>query len=461
MKKKFNPLAFTALTRRIRHKLSPLAMAMALITPSAWAAPGLTDIFEMAAAHDAKLAQARATYQASQHAKETAHSFLLPQVNASANYVKNESSVSTAAVTSRTLAIELTQSLYRRETWTRYDQADFQLKKAQYDLKLAEQDTIVRVADAYFKVLLAQEDLGLAQARTEADKTQWERANASAEVGLASKTDVLQAKSTYDLSKSQLILAQNNLDVAYEELVKLTGRSVESLKLVRLDVKLPDQSLDIAEWEQLALEHNLQVQQVAEMANIAAKEVEAQKAGHWVSVDFKAQYSNLAYTDYKALFPGQYDNRNNLSVGIYASIPLYSGGGTTARVAEARSNYKAATAGLRDAKESARINARIQVRNVLRGMELVEANRAAVLSNDAFLEAAEEGYKVGLKNLLEVLTARTNRFQARRNLAESLHNVVLSRLRLEAAAGQLTAESLSNFDAVLSDPTQATHMSSL
>lgn len=455
MKKKFNPSALTALTRRIRLKLSPLAMAMALVTPTAWAAPGLTDIFEMAAAHDAKLAQARATYEASQQAKQIARSPLMPQINASANYVQNDSSVSTASVTSRTLAIELTQSLYRRDNWTRYDQAEFQLKKAQYDLKLAEQDMIVRVADAYFKVLLAQEDMGLAQAKTEADKTQWERANASAEVGLASKTDVLQAKSTYDLSKSQLILAQNNLDVAFEELVKLTGRSVEALKTIRLNVNLPDQSLDLSKWEQMALDHNLQVLQVAEMANIAAKEVETQKAGHWVSVDFKAQYSNLAYTDFNALFPGQYDDRNNLSVGIYASVPLYSGGGTSARVAEARSNYKAATAGLRDAKETARINARIQARNVLRGMELVEANRAAVISNDAFLEAAEEGYKVGLKNLLEVLTARTNRFQARRNLAESLHNVVLSRLRLEAAAGQLTAESLSNFDAVLSDPSDS------
>jgi len=85
-------------------------------------------------------------------------------------------------------------------------------------------------------------------------------------------------------------------------------------------------------------------------------------------------------------------------------------------------------------------------------MELVEANRAAVISNDAFLEAAEEGYKVGLKNLLEVLTARTNRFQARRNLAESLHNVVLSRLRLEAAVGQLNGDSLSEFERVLSNP---------
>ena len=452
MKKKFNPI-FPI--KSVFLKLPTLAMAMVLASPTVFAAPGLTDIYQMAAAHDAKLAQAKATYEANQQAKKIARSPLLPQINATANYVQNNSSVASGDVTTQTLAVELTQSLYRRDNWTRYDQADFQLKKAHFDLKLAEQDMIVRVADAYFKVLLAQEDMSLAQAKTEADKTQWERANASAEVGLASKTDVLQAKSTYDLSQSQLILAQNNLDVAYEELVKLTGRSVDALKTIRLNKTLPKQTLDMAEWEQLALDHNLQVQQVSQQTQIAAKEIETQKSGHWVSVDFKAQYSNLAYTDFNASYPGQYDDRNNFSMGIYASMPLYSGGGTSAKVAEARSNYKAATAGLRDAKESARINARIQVRNVLRGMELVQANRAAVKSNDAFLEAAEEGYKVGLKNLLEVLTARTNRFQARRNLAESLHNVVLSRLKLEAAVGQLNAQSLDEFDQLLSDPTNA------
>lgn len=452
MKKKFNPL-FPIKSASL--KLPTLVMAMVLASPTVFAAPGLTDIYQMAAAHDAKLAQAKATYEANQQAKKIARSPLLPQINATANYVKNDSSVASGDITTRTLAVELSQSLYRRDNWTRYDQADFQLKKAHFDLKLAEQDMIVRVADSYFKVLLAQEDMGLAQAKTKADKTQWERANASAEVGLASKTDVLQAKSTYDLSKSQLILAQNNLDVAYEELVKLTGRSVDALKTIRLNKTLPQQTLDMAEWEQLALDHNLQVQQVSQQTQIAAKEIETQKSGHWVSVDFKAQYSNLAYTDFNAIFPGQYDDRNNFSMGIYASVPLYSGGGTSAKVAQARSNYKAATAGLRDAKESARINARIQVRNVLRGMELVQANRAAVKSNDAFLEAAEEGYKVGLKNLLEVLTARTNRFQARRNLAESLHNVVLSRLKLEAAVGQLNAQSLVEFDQLLSDPTSS------
>lgn len=432
--------------------LKPIAAAMFVVSTSAWSASGLLDVYQMAVTHDAQLAQARATYEANQELVNIAKSPLLPQIAATGSFSKNDSSVNAFDVTTREVGVGLTQSLYQHDSWARYEQAKYQLKKAEYQIQFAEQDIIVRVADAYFKVLLAQEDLKLSQAKEEADKTQWERANASAEVGLASKTDVLQAKSSYDLSKSQSITAENNLDVAYEELMKLTGQPVHELKIIRLNVNLPQPKLKMSEWEQKAEEQNLEVLQVVENANSAMEEVEVQKSGHWISVDLKAQYADTAYSDV-GVSSTSYNDRSNLAVGIYATVPLYTGGGTSSRVSEARANYKAANIGVRDAKESARLNARIQVRNVERGMELVIANKAAVQSNDAFLEAAEEGYKVGLKNLLEVLTARTNMFQARRNLAESLHNVVLSRLKLEATTGSLTSQKLSAYDEVLSNPT--------
>lgn len=436
--------------------LSVSISAALLVTASpAWSAVGLLDVYRMASSHDAKLSQARAEFKANQELVSIARSPLLPQVSASASYAKNDSSFDSGDVDNRNMALNVQQALYHHDSWAKYSQAKYNLKKAEYTMKSAEQDVIVRVADAYFKVLLAQEDVKLAKAKEKADKTQWDRAEASAEVGLASRTDVLQAKSSYDLSKSDRISSENNLDVAYEELMKLTGTPVHSLKEIALNVKLPKPKLNIGKSETEAQQNNLTVLQTEEQVNAASKEVDVQKAGHWLSVDLKASYSDTAYYNYKqnAYSSLRYNDSNDLNVGVYASLPLYSGGGTSSRVAQARASYQAATAGLRDAQETARLNARIQVRNVERGIELVEANRAAVKSNDAFLEAAEEGYKVGLKDLLEVLTARTNKFQARRNLASSLHNVVLSRLKLDAAVGDLSVDKLQAFDALLSDPT--------
>lgn len=436
--------------------LTPVAASVLAISGNVWAASGLLDVYQLAVNHDAQLAQARAEYQANQEVVNTARAPLLPQVSADGSYARNDSSRNPNDVDTRDLSLNVNQSLYKHDNWARFSQAKYNLKQSEYAIKSAEQDLIVRVADAYFKVLLSQEDLKLAKSKEEADKTQWDRARASAEVGLASKTDVLQAKSSYDLSKSDRISAANNLDVSYEELMKLTGVSVRDLKVIALNVKLPPQNLNINEYEMQAQQTNLEVLQATESANAASEEIDVQKSGQfWPDVNLKASYSDTAYSNFQnsATSALSYQDRNDLTVGVYASIPLYSGGGVSSQVASARAQYKAATIATRDAKETARLNARVEVRNVQSGFELIDANRAAVQSNDAFLEAAEEGYKVGLKDLLEVLTARTNKFQARRNLASSLHNVVLSRLKLEAAVGQLDAEKLEKFETVLSDPT--------
>lgn len=431
------------------------AITLVAASPVTWGAAGLLDVYQLAVSHDAQLAQARAEYQANKQVVDTAKAPLLPQVSADGSYTRNDSSVDTYDVDTRDLSLNLSQSLYKHDNWARYEQAKYNLKQAEYTIKAAQQDLIVRVADAYFKVLLAQEDLKLAIAKQESDKTQWDRAKASADVGLASRTDVLQARSSYDLSKSDRISAENNLDVAYEELTKLTGVPVKDLKEIALNSHLPPQNLDMTAYERQAQDSNLTVLQSEQAANAASQEVEVQKSGHWVNVEVRASYSDKEYSNYQTSAATRafgYTDRNDLSVGVYATLPLYSGGGVSSQVAAARAKYKAATIATRDAKETARLNARIQVRNVQSGFKLIDANRAAVKSNDAFLEAAQEGYKVGLRDLLEVLTARTNKFQARRNLASSLHNVVLSRLKLEAAIGQLNADKLRTFDAVLTDP---------
>ncbi|MGC9385310.1 MAG: TolC family outer membrane protein [Hydrogenovibrio sp.] len=454
MKKSVRSNALNAPTRPQARFLKPLAAAMLVVSGQAWSAPGLVDIYQMAVLHDARLAEARAVYEANQQVVDIAKSPLLPQISVDGGLTKRDSDQKANDVTTGELGVSLDQSLYNHANWSNYTQANYELKQAEYQIKFAEQDLIVRVADAYFKVVLAEQDLTLAVANEEADKTQWERAKASAEVGLSSRTDVLQAKSSYDLSTSNRISAQNEVDKSYDELMKLTGKPVNELKVIALNTQLPDIKLDMTDWETRAEGDNLEVLQQQESTKVASEEIEVQKSGYWPQFNLQAGYRNYNYMDTPSGYSSQYQDRNDLTVGVYASLPLYSGGSTTSLVSQARANYKAATEGLRNARETARLDARVQVRNVQRGLELVTANRAAVQSNDAFLEAAEEGYKVGLKSLLEVLTARTNMFQARRNLAESLHNVVLSRLKLEAVAGSLTPEKLQGYDEILTNPSQ-------
>ena len=420
------------------------------VSANATASTGLTDIYQMAVNHDAQLAQQRAEYQASKESVKSVKASLLPEISADGSYFINQTDLAADSgdVTSTDLSITLNQPLYNKAIWSRFEQAKYVTDQAKSSLQNAEQDLILRVANAYFKVLLAQEDVRLSNAQEKADKLQWDRAQASAEVGLGSRSDVLQAKSSFDLTKSQRISNQNNLDVAFEELMKLTGKPVMSLDSLQADAKLPSETFDMEKWAQLSADNNLLVKQVEAQFKTATEEVAAQKAGHWPVVGLQAKITDTRYSSYDS---SQYDNLGNTGsrIGINVSVPLYAGGGTTAKVSEARFNQTSAQQALRDSREQARLNARIQVRSVERGESLVAALREAVKSNSSFLEAAEEGYKVGLKNLLEVLTARSNLYNAQRNLMEAMHNQVLNRLNLEATVGDLTAEDLMQYDTLM------------
>lgn len=407
----------------------------------------LVEVYQMAQQQDAKMAQALAKYESDKQIKDLVKAALLPKVALQGSLSKTDSSLDSSDSQSSNVSLVLNQTLYQHDAWARYDQADYQLQTADYSLQSAEQDLILRVAETYFKVLLAEEDVTLAKAQEAANKTQWDRAKASAEVGLASRTDVLQAKSTYDISISDRINAEFSLDVALEEMTKLTGKSINSVKSLSLSLDVPKDTRSINDWEQQAQDGNLSVLSQSQQAFIASEEIEVSKAGYWPNVNLQASYGKTEYMESNNPFA---DDRTDLTITLSASVDLYSGGATTTQVSQARENYKAATQGLRDAKEEARLSARVLARNVEKGYKLVSALRAAVQSSEAFLEAAEEGHKVGLKSLLEVLSARTNEFKAKRDLASALQSLLLSKLQLEAAVGDLNMEDIQQFNSLLS-----------
>lgn len=410
------------------------------------AQPGLVEVYQMAAEHDAKLAKAEAEYQADIQIKNQARALLLPTISAKGSVTRHENSISQNSGTDQILSLNLKQPLFNKEAFSRYKQAESQISSAELKFKSAQQDLILRVSQAYFDVLLNQQEVDLALAKEDADKLQFEKAQASFEVGLANRTDVLQAKSSYDLAISTRINAENNLDQSYENLSKLTGQNIYKIKRLLLTTKLDSQALNKQEIEELAQANNLQVLQTQQQEEIAKQEIDAAKAGHWFDVNLTANYSDNRFSSYKN--SSRIDNRDT-SIGLELSVPLYQGGATSAKVSEARFKHQAAHLGLRDAKEQARIDSRIQAQNLERGISLINALREAVKSSEAFLEAAEEGYKVGLRNMLDVVTARSNLFDAQNNLADALHRQLLTQLQLQATLGNLNLQQLQDIDRLL------------
>ena len=88
---------------------------------------------------------------------------------------------------------------------------------------VANQSLIIRVAQAYFDTLTAQDTLVSVQASKKAASQQLAAANRNFEVGNTTITDSREAQAQFDLITAEEITAANNLELAKLALSQLTG----------------------------------------------------------------------------------------------------------------------------------------------------------------------------------------------------------------------------------------------
>lgn len=412
---------------------------------------GLTDAYKKALQHDPVLSQAKASFESAQYTPQLAKSTFMPQVSINGQYQLGNSSLFIGDVDTQSWSVNVSQSIYNQANQHRIKQAEFVVNQSDLAWMAAKQDLILRVANSYFKTLLAQADLSLSLAQESSRKTELERVKTSNEVGLASLTDVLQAQSSYDLSQSQSISNRNALHIAKEELATLIGEKAVQLKDIKENTAEQFHTIDLTSLENGLVNENLNIRQLEQALEVAKQEVEIQRTEDWVTVNLKASYIDNRFDDVSPGLEVMYGNRQDTTIGAYIDIPLYSGGRDSAQEAQALQDKKKLEQQLREAKQQVALNSRIQARNIENGIAQIKALSKAVKSNQAYLDAAQDSYKVGLADLLDVLTAETNTFSAKRNLTAAVYSLILAQLQLDALRNNLDETKLLKYESLLLD----------
>ena len=435
-------------------KLLVTAIVLALGSQPALA-EDLLQVYALAQKNDPQLAAARASRDATFEARPLAKSQLLPSVSASADGTWQDQRIfgsdslsqlsNSGQYSSLGAGVNVVQPLYRRDRLKRLDQADSQVAKAEADYVSAEQALALRVAQAYFDVLGAQDNLGFAQSERTAIERQLDQAKQRFEVGLIAITGVHEAQARFDQSRADEIVAQNDLDDAWEALREIAGpdavTQLAHLKpLVPLDPPAP---AEIDEWSQTALQNNPAVQSAMEAAEAARKEIEVQRSGNYPTVDLVGGYQ-LARSD-----ASRSVDANTASIGIQLAMPLYTGGGVAAATRQAQYNFEAAQETLDQQRRAVDKEVRNAYRGVTASIEGVKALEASMVSAQSALDATMAGFDVGTRTMVDVLNAQRDLYGAKRNHARARYLYVLNLLTLEQAAGTLDVEDLQRVNAWL------------
>jgi outer membrane protein len=426
-------------------------------------AADLVEVFREAKANDAPYASARAALEAGKERVPQGRALILPTVNATGNSTSSDNQV-TSTVPGPTAGIPvardfrtnawtvtLTQPLYRWQNWIQYEQSEFQAAQSEAQFRQATQDLIVRVAQAYFDVLAAENSLAFIQAQKTAISEQLAQARRNFEVGTATITDTNEAQARFDLSVASEIAAQNDLEIRKRAVQQIIGRFPDNLATLRSNFALtPPQPNRMEDWVDAAQKQAYPVKIQEAAAEIADREVRRNRAAHLPTVDVVATYGNNLSTGSATSATGGGSDLRSATLGLQVVLPLYAGGAINSRVREAIANSERARADLENSRRLAALAARQSFLGVTNGMAQVRALEQAVTSSETALASNRLGYEVGVRINIDVLNSQQQLFSTRRDLSRARYDTIVNGLRLKAAAGTLTESDLEAVNGLLS-----------
>lgn len=444
-----------------RLALSGIALACGMALHGIANAQNLLELVEATTNYDAKWQEALAEREAAARRSDQARAQLLPSVGVAAELSRAQTRVNPSETrftgSSRTASLVASQPLYTPGNRIAYDQSQLAITQMDAALNATAQDLIIRVAQAYFATLVAQDTVTVVQALKKAVEQQLAFAERKFDIGNTSITDVREAQAQYDLVKAQEISAINDLQVKQLQLRQVTGQVVTAPSPLALPVDLPEiEPSNVQDWVERAQVAQPTIQQALLALDISQLETQRAKTGHLPTVNLTARLSHNNAPDGSLNAPGFGTRTNEGSVGIELNMPLFAGFSVQNRVKETLSLEEKVRAQLAQTQRDTVQNTQTAFFNLQSELSKVKALEAAEASSLSSLQANELGYQVGVRINIDVLNAQTQLYTTRRDLAQARYNVLLGTLLLEQAAGTLNLDSVRRVNAYLAlntDPT--------
>jgi outer membrane protein len=420
-----------------------LTLFFSLLKPCS--ATDLVDIYQAALKNDTVYQAAVSTRLSTREAIPQSVAALLPSINGQANLTSNYQNITQAAsenqlgvsqFPARGYNISLSQPLLNVGDWLTVKQAGNTGKQADATLGAAAQSLIYRVANAYFQVLLAQDNLHLAQAEKAANAKQLEQAQERVRVGLDAITTVYEAKAAYDKSIAAEITAQNALRNSQENIRQITGQTYATLNPFKQVLPLlSPQPANVEQWITTATTYNLNLMASRYAMEAARDNIKVKASGHLPTLNLVGSYGrddNLNGTT----------NQSNAVIGLQLNVPLFSGGAVSSHTRQAEYDFQTASANLDNLYRQVMVTTRQKYNDVLADISKIKAERQAIKSAQLSLNSTQESFSAGTRTIVDVLIAQQNLYDAKRNAASDQYTYLLDSLLLKQEAGTLKPEDL-------------------
>ncbi len=414
----------------------------------AWAAGparlDLAEAWQAALEHDPTLRAAAAAADSGRELLPQAEAQLLPQVAFSYNRSANElSSTSPNLVGQRissersymssTALLSVRQPVIQPAQWAAVRQARAQGADAESQFANARQQLAARLAEAYFALLLAGDQIALVEAQRVAHSTQLDAARKALAAGSGTRTDIDEAQARLDMDVAQALEARQQAMLARRQLGQLVGvefAQVAPLDLGRLAAQ-PPQVGELDDWLQLAEQNSAELRSLQARLEAATEEVAKARARHLPTLDAIAQYNRSDSETISRIDA----TSNTASIGVQLNVPIYSGGGVQSALRQAVAERTKAAENLAALRADLGLRLHREYRGLSEGLLRTRALEQAVRSAEQMVSSSQRSFQAGARTTIDVLNAQQQLAAASRDLSQARYIALLSQVRLQALAG--------------------------
>ncbi len=442
--------------RLCRCTITAFAMIVAGQTSLVHAAD-LLEAYRLAQASDPTFASARYTLDSVREKIPQARANLLPSASVTGNDGNTRANTQFTGIDpvdrsmrAWTWNLQLKQPLLRIDTVYAYRESKYLVEQAEAQYEQAQQDLLLRVAKAYFGVNVAQDAIAAADAQVAALDEQLAQVTQGFRLGTHSVTDMDDTKSRLGTARSQRVAAQNDLETAQADLEKVTGKTLNQLKMLQATVTLPPPNpMDRRAWMEQARTNQPLVRAQRAALEAARQEINKNRAEHLPTLDMVANYGDN-YASHSLTTPNDFSTRaRQAELGVQLTVPLYSGGSVNSKVSEAFANMYKTEADMEAASRQASTDAQQAFAGAANGLAQIDALNVAVESGQSAVKGNRIGYKLGIRINIDVLNAEQQLFTAQRDLSKARYDTLLQGFKLKAAAGTLSEDDLLAVNAML------------
>lgn len=389
----------------------------------------LKQLYEVALSNSPAIYREKSNYYSALEQVKQAHTTYYPKASANVGLIYS----SLKEQRRNTAGIALTQPIFNPNMANISHirkSADIQKQSIQ----ISEKKLIVDLIKAWINALIAQETYALSTADVKTNKSLYNRAQQSFNIGSGRKIDAAEAEGAYRLSIANQIQREAELHFAKYNFSNVVGLPVTTIPVWHNN----DQKVNLATWENFEnkLANNLNVKQANNKVELARLKTKAAKAKMFPTVQAQLtyQYSKFRETNVTT---------KPLQLTLSATWEFFSGGATKSEITQNQYLFNAAQASLQETYNSQRVRSLNLWTKLTSAKKKLPALESQLQAKSIALESYKQAYELGTETLPNLLAAQRSQQQAELNLIQTKYSIWLTFIEFKFILNQVTLEDLS------------------